>query len=324
MADEAKHEMKIRKDLRERLDRLNRKPIAPKRVSRSPVDEVRQIIRKQKETQEKSRPKEAILYRRDLPSGGKSRQGVAKGDVPNVSLEEAVDGVGVAHSRGGQGFVITSRVDEQDEMGSVGQEFEEHMSSRESNLCRRLARACDVDDLVPADMIFMDIETTGLGNSPLFLIGVMVWDAGGFEVQQYLARNYAEEAAVIHFFIDICADKRLLVTFNGKSYDFPYIRTRSISNGIPFTLDPAHFDMLHECRRIWRSHLPDCKLQTLETHICGRPRYGDIPGAEIPDAYHEYVRTDNAWQIVEVLKHNLLDLVTMADLMTRFPEPNRP
>lgn len=321
MADETKHDIRVRKDLRERLNRLNRQPINPERPSRSPIDEVRQVIRKQKETQEKPGSKEAIIYQRDLPRGATPRFRPGQNRGPKVSLEEAVDGVEVDNQKG-RGFIITSRADEQDQMGSVSDTFRAQISSRESNLCQRISRVCDADDLVPEDFIFMDIETTGLGNSPLFLIGVMIWDADGFEIRQYLARNYAEEATVISLFLDICADRDLLVTFNGKSYDCPYIRTRAIANGIPFTLEPAHFDMLHECRRIWKDDLPDCKLQTLETHICGRPRYGDIPGSEIPEAYHAYVRTEDAWQIVEVLKHNLLDLVTMADLMTRFPESN--
>ncbi len=75
--------------------------------------------------------------------------------------------------------------------------------------------------------------------------------------------------------------------------------------------------MLHEARRRWRRGLPNCKLRTLKKYICRRMRQGDIPGEEIPEAYHAYVRTQNAWQIVEILKHNMLDLVTMADLMTR-------
>ena len=89
--------------------------------------------------------------------------------------------------------------------------------------------------------------------------------------------------------------------------------------GVRFAVEPYHMDMLHVCRRIWRGSLPDCKLQTLESRICNRMRQGDIPGGEIPNAYHEYVRTNDAWQMIAVLKHNMLDLVTMADLMTRFP-----
>ncbi len=320
MTDETKQEGLRRKDLRERLNRLNRQPLARKQPPRQPVDDLRQSLRKQKQIREKPKPRDAIIYQRDLPRVAPPRFTPGQNRGQKVVLEEAVAGVEVSNTRG-RGFVISSRADEQDQMESVSGTFKAQISSRESNLFQRISRVGDTKDLTPEDFIFMDIETTGLGNSPLFLIGVMIWDAGGFEIQQYLARNYAEEAAVISLFLDICADKALLVTFNGKSYDVPYIRNRAVSNGIPFTIDPAHFDMLHECRRIWKNDLPDCKLQTLETHICGRPRYGDIPGAQIPDAYHAYVRTENAWQVVEVLKHNMLDLVTMADLMTRFPKP---
>ena len=165
----------------------------------------------------------------------------------------------------------------------------------------------------------MDVESTGLGNSPLFLIGVMVWVGDGFETQQFFARNYAEERAVVSLFLEACAGKKLLVTFNGKSFDFPYIRARAAATGLSFDLAPSHLDLLHESRRIWKGRVPNCKLQTLETHVCKRIRHGDIPGSEIPDAYHQYVRTNDAWQMVDVLKHNLLDLVTMADLMNRMP-----
>ena len=165
----------------------------------------------------------------------------------------------------------------------------------------------------------MDVESTGLGNSPLFLIGTMVWSGEGFEVRQFFARNYAEERGVIAKFIEIMADRRVLVTFNGKSFDFPYIRTRAAATGIAFQLDPWHLDMLHICRRIWKHRLPDCRLQTLESRICNRLRRGDIPGSQIPDAYHAYVHTSDARRMVDVLKHNMLDLVTMADLITRLP-----
>ena len=168
-------------------------------------------------------------------------------------------------------------------------------------------------------MLFLDLETTGLTNSPLFLIGIMVWSGQGLEVRQYLARDYAEEAPAVALFAEACAGKRLLVTFNGKSFDLPYVRARALVSGVPFEASPVHFDLLHECRRIWKRALPDCRLQTLEQHVCGRARPADIPGHAIPDAYHDFVRTGNARQLVTILRHNLLDLVTRAELMTRFP-----
>ncbi|MHC5033463.1 MAG: ribonuclease H-like domain-containing protein, partial [Planctomycetota bacterium] len=172
-----------------------------------------------------------------------------------------------------------------------------------------------------ADLIFLDLEATGLAGTPLFLVGTMVWEDEGFVVRQYFARDYSEERAVISLFLGVVARKRLLVSFNGKSFDLPYVRVRAAANGLPFEVNLAHFDLLHECRRVWRHALPDCRLQTLESHICGRHRHSDIPGAEIPDAYHEFVRTGNAAEIVEILDHNLLDLATLADLMVRLPAP---
>jgi uncharacterized protein YprB with RNaseH-like and TPR domain len=182
-----------------------------------------------------------------------------------------------------------------------------------------MARFHEPPGLNPGQFVFLDIESAGLSSSPLFLIGVMTWADDGFEVRQYLARDYAEEAAVIAFFLDACAGKRMVVTFNGKSFDMPFVRARAAATGVPFHLQIDHFDLLHESRRAWKHRLPDCRLQTLEHHICGRLREDDIPGADIPDAYHEFVRTADASRIVQIVEHNKLDLVTLADLMTRFP-----
>ena len=109
--------------------------------------------------------------------------------------------------------------------------------------------------------------------------------------------------------------------FNGKTFDLPYVRIRSAATGLAFTVDAAHFDLLHVCRRIWKDAVPDCKLQTLESCICGRFREDDISGCQIPDAYHAYVHTGSAAQMARCIKHNMLDLMTMADLMTRLPPP---
>ncbi len=213
--------------------------------------------------------------------------------------------------------MVRTRVADVEGAGAVSGTFRQQMLSTSSPIRQRLG----VDDVSCDDVIFMDVESTGLGSSPLFLIGVMVWQDDGFQVQQYLARNYAEEAAVVSFFVNACADKKLLITFNGKSFDMPYIRMRAAVHAIKLIEPPVHFDLLHESRRIWKHALPDCKLQTLEKYICFRRREGDIPSSEIPEAYHAFVRTENAYQIAEIIKHNMLDLVTLADIMTRFPKP---
>jgi len=168
----------------------------------------------------------------------------------------------------------------------------------------------------PEGVLYVDIETTGLtANTPLFLVGALVFEAGELRLRQLLARDYSEEAALLTHFCQMLAQAEVVVSFNGKTYDLPYIRDRSFFFGVPFHFGQVHIDMLHEGRRRWKDRLPNCKLQTLERVICRRMRTGDIPGADIPDAYHRFVRTGNAVEMRDILHHNALDLVTMAEAL---------
>ena len=174
------------------------------------------------------------------------------------------------------------------------------------------------------DVIYVDIETTGLtAGTPLFLIGVLGHFNGALRVVQLLARDYTEEAALLTHFVTLLDASKVVVSFNGKSYDLPYIRDRCLFMGVPFRLQQAHIDILHVGRRIWGRQLPNCKLQTLEQYICRRTRQGDIPGAEIPNAYHRFVKSGNAVQMRDILHHNALDLLTTAEVMLRVVEGER-
>ena len=118
------------------------------------------------------------------------------------------------------------------------------------------------------------------------------------------------------------AAQDVLVTFNGKAFDWPMVLDRSVRYRLETHVanDAAkllHVDVLHHARRRWRKQLPDCRLQTLEAHVCARTRTGDIPGVEIPAVYHEFVRTGNGQLLKPILYHNAMDLVTLLDLTLR-------
>ena len=109
---------------------------------------------------------------------------------------------------------------------------------------------------------------------------------------------------------------RVLVTFNGKAFDMNMIRERAIFHGLKMPPEGPHLDLLTEARKRWRGRLPNCKLQTLERHLFKRNRVGDIPGWAIADAYHKFVDTADARQVRDIVHHNLLDLLTMAQLVS--------
>jgi len=182
--------------------------------------------------------------------------------------------------------------------------------------------ACD-----PAGLAYLDIETCGLAGEPLFLVGLMWWTQGNLVVEQLLARDYSEERPVLAATWETLGRIGCLVTFNGKAFDVPAIEARSLASGLFDRHEvPQHVDLLAEARRRWKRVLPNCRLQTIGQLVCGRHRGGDIPGSDIPAAYHEFVRSRQAddpvrrirslRRIQTILHHNALDLVTMAELVT--------
>lgn len=175
------------------------------------------------------------------------------------------------------------------------------------------------------DLLFMDIETTGLSSSnPLFLIGTLREENGVSLLELFLARNFGEERAALHAFHQICEGKTL-VTFNGKSFDWPYIEGRSLRGGLKNSTPRAHFDLLHHARSKWKPLVPNCRLQTLEYYLCNRKRDGDIPSSRIPDQYLEFAERygstgRGAHLLGPIVHHNAWDVLTMADLLRRFDQ----
>ncbi|MGD9634289.1 MAG: ribonuclease H-like domain-containing protein [Pirellulales bacterium] len=173
---------------------------------------------------------------------------------------------------------------------------------------------------MPERMLLLDLETCGLGGAALFLAGILRSVDGVPTVELLLARNYAEEQAVLETLWQIVAGQEVLVTFNGKAFDWPMVLDRSARYRLAAARGPQkllHVDMLHHARRRWRRQLPDCRLQTLEQVVCRRTRTGDIPGHRIPAAYADFVRTGFERDMEAILYHNAMDLVTLLDLTLR-------
>ncbi len=173
---------------------------------------------------------------------------------------------------------------------------------------------------MPERMLLLDLETCGLGGAALFLAGVLRQVDGVPTVELLLARNYSEEQAVLESLWKAVDGQQVLVTFNGKSFDWPMVLDRSTRYRLEAVRTPRqllHVDLLHHARRRWRRQLPDCRLQTLEQIVCRRRRSGDIAGHRIPAAYADFVRTGFERDMEAILYHNAMDLVTLLDLALR-------
>ena len=253
--------------------------------------------------------------------GGQRPRGAAKPRAA-VPLDQACPGSEQAVTLGGREFkywTVRRTLDKfAPDMLEVAREYSTIMRGGRQNFDELEASValCHVANMGPQDLLFMDAETCGWAGSAIFLIGTMSFEGGQFVFEQHFARSYAEEAAILQSFAERYARIGALVTFNGKSFDMTMIRDRCAYHGVGLPdPPPPHLDLLHESRKRWRRQVPNCRLQTLERFICGRTRIGDIPGAEIPDAYHNFVRTADASRIKQIMHHNLLDLLTLAQLL---------
>ncbi|MGL6299074.1 MAG: ribonuclease H-like domain-containing protein, partial [Methanobacteriaceae archaeon] len=162
---------------------------------------------------------------------------------------------------------------------------------------------------------FMDIETLGLSNVPIILIGVAEVKGKNIESTQYLLRQKSEEPAVLDSFISHLDDDSVFVTYNGASFDVPFIRNRASyykMNDKVDKLNIPHFDLLYDTRRLWRDKLPNCKLTTIEQYVFDIHRVDDVPGSKIPGFYETYLKEDNIGPLIPIIEHNRLDIVNLA------------
>ena len=166
------------------------------------------------------------------------------------------------------------------------------------------------------NLLFVDIETLGLKDLPLILIGVAETIEKGLIINQYLIRNLKEENAVLDAFISHLNDDSVFVTFNGRSFDLPFIRSRMRFHGIKEKFKKPHLDLLHFSRRQWKGQLPNCRLQTLERHLFGVERHGDVPSSMVPEFYLSYLKTGNIGPLVPIIEHNREDMITLARIMS--------
>lgn len=174
----------------------------------------------------------------------------------------------------------------------------------------------DLDELA-----IIDIETMGLFSRPIFLFGAAFVRGNKIQTQQFLARGIDEEPAAMESFCNTIAG-RPIMSYNGRSFDVPYVNQRRWYYDMRGELDNLHFDMLHFARRAFRDSLPDARLLTIEKHLFGEDRADDVPGAMVPEFYEEYLSTGNPGPLVPIIEHNRKDMITLARLFTRFCEDN--
>ncbi|MCR8641587.1 ribonuclease H-like domain-containing protein [Paenibacillus sp. N1-5-1-14] len=171
-------------------------------------------------------------------------------------------------------------------------------------------------------LLFFDTETTGLGvgagNVP-FMIGMGYYEDDSFIMEQMFIRNASEERAMLHYFLERLKKCTHIVSYNGKTFDWPLVLSRLVMNRMASECpELQHIDLLHCSRSVWKHTLPTCKLSTVEEDRLGVHRHDDVPGSLAPILYFQYLAEGNPTILSGVFDHNELDVLSLAALSIHF------
>lgn len=169
------------------------------------------------------------------------------------------------------------------------------------------------------EAVFLDIETTGLSpmRSFIYLIGLVFIDLKEMimHITQLIAENKDEEEEILKLMKEKLKGYKTVVTYNGNSFDLPFIAKRSERYGIePIAMDS--FDM-YEKLRLHKDtlKLDGLKQKNIEKKL-GITREDRYNGGECISFYKDYVKNKNQESFDRFVLHNYDDLLYMPATMS--------
>ncbi|MGH8108099.1 MAG: ribonuclease H-like domain-containing protein [Arenimonas sp.] len=172
--------------------------------------------------------------------------------------------------------------------------------------------------------LYFDTETTGLSGGTgtrAFMIGAADWLNGQLRVRQLYLTTMGGEAAMLREFATWLNADTVLVSYNGRCYDSPLLKTRYRLARLPDPISGLrHLDLLFPTRRFYRGVYENCKLSTIEHKVLGIVREDDLPGSEAPRAWRDYLRGESARDFRRVIQHNSQDMKSLHGLLMHLAE----
>lgn len=148
-------------------------------------------------------------------------------------------------------------------------------------------------------VVYLDIETTGLGHKYDQITSIALYD--GHEI-----RHYVHDDNLDQFPADL-DDYGIIVTYNGKMFDVPFIREYfGIEVGQP------HIDVRFLLNRLGlKGGLKDCERQL----GMGRGDLDGVDGLVAVALWEDYRENDNPHALETLLAYNVADAVNLETLM---------
>src|SRR5438067_10865607 len=252
------------------------------------------------------------------PAAAHTKKGAVRAPDEEDALGQLL-GAGVARNHFGEHLVIRNWYSTPEYEEPSGAALELLSRVRDQSISRKTRAA--LED--PSKWLFLDTETTGLAGGTgtyAFLVGLAWWDAGGLQVEQFFMRDFTDEYSVLQELAARIKERPVLLTFNGRSFDWPLLENRfAMTRSIAAPKLAAHLDLLHPARALWKLRLGSVRLVELERHVLDASRLGwqrdnDVSSALIPQFYFDYLRGGPVEPLAAVVRHNQMDLRGLAAL----------
>lgn len=169
------------------------------------------------------------------------------------------------------------------------------------------------------ELVIFDIETMGLFESPIILFGIAKQQKDILTTTQILLKDISNEPSALYETYKKLDNSQAFLSFNGKSFDIPYLQSRLAFYGLSALGKKPHFDLLLYTRRAWREELDNCRLNTVEDYL-GVKRDIDLPSSLVPSFYKTYLKTGNPGPLVPIIEHNKQDLISLVLLYNKLHE----
>jgi uncharacterized protein len=166
-------------------------------------------------------------------------------------------------------------------------------------------------DLLPTDQLwrlfpdfrdgiaYLDIETTGMGTPEDYITTIALYD--GKNIFWYVDGHNLEQ------FEDDIRNYRVIVTYNGKCFDLPFIR-----NTLRVRMDHVHIDLRYILASLgYRGGLKGCERSL----GIDREDLDGVDGFFAVLLWDEYRRNRSSKALETLLAYNILDVVNLETLM---------
>jgi len=143
----------------------------------------------------------------------------------------------------------------------------------------------------PEEVLYFDIETTGLSadSSFLYLICIGFLSEGKPVLCQWFSESFTDEVNLLHAFFAFLKDYKVLVHYNGTTFDVPYLEKKCHQYKLDYQFNLTSIDLY----RMVKPHktllsLSGCRQKDIERFL-GIKRKDQYDGGQLIEIYKQYL-----------------------------------